>query len=83
MSFKKSRRLKFEKSDAPSGNSARSESSKTVSSRQVRQGCARLFLMRDRVSSVAHAAIGQLFGMDVIFGDEFFAERELIGGRPV
>ena len=37
----------------------------------------------NRFSSVAHAAIGELLGVNLIFGDEFFSERELIGCRPV
>ena len=34
-------------------------------------------------SSVAHAAIGELLGVNLIFGDEFSSERELVGRSPV
>ncbi len=32
---------------------------------------------------MAHAAIGELLGVDLIFGDEFFSERKLVGCGPV
>ena len=32
---------------------------------------------------MAHAAIRELRGMHGIFADQFFAERELIGRRPI
>ena len=32
---------------------------------------------------MAHAAIGELLGVNLVFGDESFAERELIGRGPI
>jgi hypothetical protein len=51
--------------------------------RQAHRGYARFFSWANQFSSVAHAAIGELFGMDVVFFYQLFSQRELVGRRPV